>query len=220
MILVINTHRTKEPRFMKLMYKYLLLLSVAVASAGIFSSCDDDDQGQPTIRYIRVTDPTSSDSLLVAAGQGQMIAIIGQNLGGVRELLVNDQKADLTPTLITNTSIIFRIPDVLPKVVTNKIILTFSDGKVLEHPFRLAVSEPEIMAMVSEFVSDGDVATIKGDFFYEPLTVTFTGGAQGEIVNVEDDVIYVIVPTGAQPGPITVTTNFGATTSILHFRDT
>ena len=203
------------------MYKYLLLLSVAVASAGIFSSCDDDDEGgQPIIRYIRLTDPTVSDSLLVAAGQGQMIAIIGQNLGGVRELLVNDQKADLTPTLITNTSIITSVPDELPEVVTNKMTLYFSDGKVLEHPFKLAVSEPEITGMVSEFVNDGDVATIKGDFFYPPLTVTFSGGAQGEIVNVEDDEIDVIVPDDAQPGPIMVTTNFGATISTFHFRDT
>jgi hypothetical protein len=187
----------------------------------MFSSCDDDDDngGQPIVRYIRVTAPISSDSLLVSAGQGQMIAIIGQNLGQLKELWVNDQRADLTPTLITNTSVIVSIPSELPTVVNDKITMYFFDGKVLEHPFRLAVSEPEITSMVSEYVKEGEVATIKGDYFYPPLTVTFTGGAQGEIVSVEDDAIEVIVPPGAQPGPIAVTTNFGIAISRLHFRD-
>ncbi len=208
---------------MKLMYKYLLLLSVAVASAGIFSSCDDDDDegGQPIIRYIRLTDPAAADSLIIAAGQGQMIAIIGQNLGGVRELWINDQEAALTPTLITNTSIITSVPEELPEVVTHKMTLYFSDGKVLEYPFILAVSRPEIISMASEFVDAGDVATINGNYLYAPLTVTFTGGALGEIVSVEEDgtAIEVAVPDDAQPGPITITTNFGQTESSLHFRD-
>ena len=170
---------------MKLTYKYLLLLFVAVASAGIISSCEDDDAtGQPVIRYVRVTDAAASDSLIIAAGQGQMIAIIGENLAGIRELWINDQRAVLTPTLITNTAIIVRLPEELPEVVNNKLTLKFADGKVVEHDFRLAVSEPEILSMVSEFVNDGEVATIKGNFFYPPLTVTFAGGLEAQILNV------------------------------------
>src|SRR5690349_17954937 len=107
----------RTTRSMKLIYKYSLLLCVAVASAGIFASCNDDDEGEPTIRYVRVTDPLSSDSLLVAAGQGQMIAIMGRNLGAVQQLWINDQRASLTPTLITNTTIIVTIPTKLPEVV-------------------------------------------------------------------------------------------------------
>jgi hypothetical protein len=206
---------------MKLTYKYLLLLFVAVASAGVFLSCSDDNEGQPSIRYIRITDPTASDSLIVAAGQGSMIAIIGQNLGGAKELWVNDQQASLSATMVTNTSIIVRVPEQLPEVVTNKIVLIFSDGKSLEYPFILAVSRPVVTAMVSEFVNDGDVAIINGEYLYAPLTVTFTGGVQGEIVSVEEDgsAIEVIVPDGAKSGPVTVATNFGKTESSLHFRD-
>jgi hypothetical protein len=74
--------------------------------------------------------------------------------------------------------------------------------------------------MLSEHVNAGDVATIRGDFFYAPLTVTFTGGVNGELVSVTDKIIEVRVPAGAQPGQITVKTNFGETKSDFWFRDT
>jgi hypothetical protein len=56
---------------------------------------------------------------------------------------------------------------------------------------------------------------------YAPLTVTFTGGVEAEVLSVEEDgsEVEVVVPAGAQPGPITVTTNFGQGESTLHFRD-
>ena len=73
--------------------------------------------------------------------------------------------------------------------------------------------------MLSEFVNEGEVAIIRGDFFYEPLTVTFTGGVKGEKVSVSDQLLEIRVPAGAQPGPITVKTNFGETESEFWFRD-
>lgn len=203
------------------MYRYIVFVLLAVSAAGTFSSCSDDDAaGDPLIRYVRITKPSSSDSLLAAAGQGQMIAIVGQNLGRVTQLWINDQQAVLSPTLITNTTIITRVPQALPKVVSNKMTLHFSDGKVLEYPFELAVSAPVVAAMALEYVDEGDVATILGAYFYPPLTVTFTGDVQGEVVEVTDGTIAVTVPPGAQPGPVTVKTNFGETTSTFHFRDT
>lgn len=207
---------------MKPNYKSVLFLLMAFAMAGTFTSCSDDEDlqfGTRMIEYIRVTAPESSDSLIVAAGQGSMVAIIGKNLQDARELWVNDRKASLTPTLITNTSIITRIPSLIPMDITNKMKIVFADGDSLIHNFVVDISEPLISHMVSEYVVTGDVATIRGNYFYEPLTVTFTGGVTGEIVSVEDEIIEVIVPEGAEPGPITVTTNFGETESDFWFRD-
>src|SRR5207245_2147816 len=59
----------------------------------------------------------------------------------------------------------------------------------------------------------------KGNYFYAPVTVTFTGGLKGDIVSIKDQEIQVRVPAGAQPGPVTVTTNFGTTKSDFWFRD-
>ncbi|HET7898135.1 MAG TPA: glycan-binding surface protein, partial [Flavisolibacter sp.] len=80
-------------------------------------------------------------------------------------------------------------------------------------------SKPVITNIACEFVNAGDIATIDGNYFYAPVTVTFTGGATGEIVDRKDNQLQVKVPAGAQPGPITVKTNFGEVTSTFWFRD-
>lgn len=201
-------------------FKYFIFLFVAFAIAGTLLNCSEDDEGgEPVIRYIRVTDPDASDSLVVAASQGQMIAIIGNNLEDTRELWINDQQAELTTTFITSTSIITRVPSEIPGEITNKIKLIFANGDSLLYDFTVNISAPEIVSMKSEYVNTGEIATISGDYFYEPLMVTFTGGAQGELVSVKDQLLEVTIPEGAQPGPITITTNFGQTVSDFWFRD-
>jgi hypothetical protein len=148
-----------------------------------------------------------------------MIAIIGENLQGAREMWINDQQAILNPSFITNTSIITRVPSQIPGEITNKMTINFAGGKSLIHDFTVDISAPVTDYMKSEFVATGDIATIHGDFFYEPLTVTFSGGVTGEVVSIEDQVIEVRVPDGAEPGPITITTNFGERESDFWFRD-
>jgi hypothetical protein len=89
---------------MKKIYRSILLLSIAVAMVSVYSSCSKEDNlpnnGQPRIRYVRVTNPVSSDSLLTGAFQGNLIAIMGENLQSTIEIWFNDQKATLTPTYI------------------------------------------------------------------------------------------------------------------------
>lgn len=200
----------------------ILLLTMAFAIVGIYASCTKDDapnNGEPRIRYVRITSPESSDSLLVGAYQGNLIAIVGENLQDAQQIWFNDQKASLTPTYITGTSILVSVPSEIPIEITNTLKIIFANGYTLDHPFTVEISEPLVSAMNCEYVLTGNIATIRGDYFYEPLTVTFTGGATGELVVVEDKSIQVIVPDGAQPGPITVTTNFGETESDFWFRD-
>jgi len=204
---------------MKSINKILLILLMVAGTAGLFISCEKDDAGTPSVSYVRITRPQSSDSLLVAAGQGQLIAIVGNNLKDAVEVWFNDQRARLTPTYITNTTILVTVPSQIPRDVTNKLKMVFRNGYVLLHDFVVQISEPYIAGMVSEFVKTGEVATIRGDFFYEPLTVKFAGGVNGELVSVKDKEIQVRVPAGAQAGQITIKTNFGETKSDFWFRD-
>lgn len=207
---------------MKTIYKSLLLTLLIFSVAAVYTSCSEDslpNNGEPRIRYVRITAPGSSDSLLVAAFQGSVVAITGENLQDTREIWFNDRKASLSPTYITGTTIITTVPSQIPEEVSNKMTLVFGNGQTLEYPFEVAVSEPEVLSMVSEYVPTGGVATIRGDYFYEPLTVTFTGGVTATIVSVDEKVLEVEVPEGVQPGPITVTTNFGETVSDFWFRD-
>lgn len=206
---------------MKSFNKILLAALLAVGITTIYSSCKKDDgaTGKPSVKYVRVTNPESSDSLLVGAGQGHLIAIVGENLQSAVEVWFNDQQARLTPTYITNTTLLVSVPSQIPAQITNQIKIVFRDGSSLLYDFEVQISKPAVNSMVSEFVPTGDIATINGDYFYEPLTVKFTGGVTGELVSVTDKVIQVRVPAGAEPGPITVTTNFGETTSDFWFRD-
>ncbi|MBC3539907.1 glycan-binding surface protein [Rufibacter sediminis] len=212
---------------MKNQLKYFLFLVIALVMTGTFTSCSEDDDlpngGKPMISYVRVTRPAASDSLIVLAGQGQMIAIIGENLQGARELWMNDRQAALQSTFITNTSIIARVPSDIPSEITNKLRIVFANGEEVIHDFAVDISDPMPTYMESEYVNAGEIATIRGNFFYEPVQVFFTGAndtkVEGEVVDVLPNVIQVRVPADAQPGPITIKSKFGEGESSFWFRD-
>lgn len=207
---------------MKSINKSIWMLLMALAVVSIYTSCTKEtlpNNGEPRVRYVRITRPESADSLLIGAGQGSLIAVIGENLQDAVEIWFNDQQASLNPTFITPTSILVTVPTPIPKEITNKMRIVFSNGKTLLHDFEVQISEPLVSNMVSEFVNAGDVAVIRGNYFYAPVEVTFTGGVKGELVSLTDQLIQVRVPAGAQPGPITVKTNFGETESDFWFRD-
>lgn len=205
---------------MKTFNQLIVLFVMALALTGTFTSCSKNDGGgEPKINYVRVTNPNSSDSLLVGAGQGKLIAIMGENLGGAMEMWFNDQQASLNPTYITNTTILVNVPSQIPLSINNKLKIIFKDGRTLLYDFQVQISKPTVNSMVSEYVNTGDIATIRGDYFYSPLTVTFTGGVKGELVSIKDQEVQVKVPVGAQPGQITVKSNFGETKSNFWFRD-
>lgn len=204
---------------MKILSQSIFVFIMALAVVSTLNSCKKDEVGEPRITYVRITNPNSSDSLLVGAGQGRLIAIMGENLGTAVAMWFNDQQASLNPTYITNTSILVNVPAQIPLTINNKLKIEFKDGRILLYDFQVQISKPAVNSMVSEYVNTGEVATIRGDFFYKPLTVTFTGGATGELVAVKDQEIQVKVPSGAQSGPITVKTNFGETKSNFWFKD-
>ncbi len=209
----------QKPAMKRILNNSMFLLAALVLT-GLLAACDDDEQGgTPMISYVRITSVASSDSLLASAGQGQMVAIMGRNLQNTTAIWFNDQQAALNPAFITGTSIITSVPSQIPEEITNKMTLTFADGSSLAHDFTVDISKPLVARMQSEYVNTGEVATFYGDYFYEPLVATFTGDVQGEIVSVEDDVLQVRVPDGAQPGPVTIASNFGVTETDFWFRD-
>lgn len=197
----------------------MLLFIPALLTGIFFTSCEDDEaMGDPAIRYIRVTDPEKSDSLLTSAYMGALIAIMGENLGDVVEVWFNDQEATLTSTYITNTSILVNVPNIPPQEVNDKITLVFRDGSTYQYDFKVEVPAPRVSSILCEYVADGDVAVLIGDFFFEPQVI-FPGDVEGEVVSFTQTEIRVTVPEGSTSGPITVKTLFGTGKSTFHFRD-
>jgi len=214
---------------MKTLIKYLYLFIVPMVIAGaLLSSCDDDELengGEPAIYYVRITTPESSDSLIVSAFLGNLVAIMGDNLGEARHVYFNDKEAVITPTFVTNTSILVRVPNEAPVDISNKIRIVFKDGSELLYDFSVSIPPPVVTSMDLEYVADGETAFVNGAYFFDvvPVKVEFSDGSGGylpaEVVNTAETRLEVIVPQGAGSGPVRVTTNFGVVESVLHFRD-
>jgi hypothetical protein len=221
--LIINLNRTLTDKEMKIIVKNILLLMLPLLMiGGLMSSCNEEELvngGKPVIHYVRITNPAAADSLLVGAPLSNLIAIVGDNLGDTRELWFNDRQAALNPAFITNTSILVTVPNRAPIEVNNKMRLVFGDGSELLHDFETTISAPEVVSMVNEYAPIGSTTKITGDFFFEPISVTFAGGVEAEIVSVSQEEIEFIVPEGAESGPITLTTNFGSSEAPFHYRD-
>lgn len=204
----------------------LLLLLLAGAAGIVFQACEgnEEDMPMPEVFYIRKADPARSDSLVAHAFMGDNIVIIGRNLGNVDEVWFNDQKAGLNPNLVTPTTIIVSIPQVIPATVTNYMYLINMNKKdTLKYSFGVDVPAPLVDRMVCEYVADGGTAVIKGNYFVDdpasPLTVLFPGNVPGTIVSSTINEIRVTVPSGVGPGQIQVKSLYGSTRSRFFFRD-
>lgn len=203
----------------------VLALLMAAFVTPLFQSCEEDGSSTavPEISYVRLTDPDKSDSLLVTAFLGNTIALMGSNLQDVEQVWFNDQEAYLNTSYITDFSIIVTIPTNIPEVVTDEITLLTSSGIESKYPFRVNVPAPRLNGMLCEYVADGEVAVIKGDFFLEdeanPLEVYFPGNLKAEVVSVSLKEVSVTVPEGSAIGPISVNSLYGSTRSSFYFRD-
>ncbi len=215
---------------MKLSFKNIFFFTLLLLGIGFMViSCNKDDDtggidpnadiGNPSVKYIRTTNPDAADSLLTSAFMGSLIAIIGEDLDHTVELWFNDQRASLTPTYVTNETIIVNVPSSVPTEVNDKIRFVFSNGEEMLYDFKVNVPAPLLNSIKCEHVEDGGTVVLYGDFFFEPVEVTFPGGLKGDIVSIEKLQLEVTVPAGATSGNITVSTNFGEAESSFIFRD-
>ena len=91
----------------------LPLMLAALIVIPTVTSCKDNDNdggGTPMITGVRSCDPAKADSLFTKAGPGQVIAVIGQNLGNAVKVYINDQEAYFNPTMNTDHSIVVNVP--------------------------------------------------------------------------------------------------------------
>lgn len=207
---------------------YNAFIPCMVLAMVLLTSCEEDDgvpreepNGAPTVTYIRVTDPVKSDSLIVRAQLGAGVVIMGENLGGTREVWFNDRKAVLTPSWVTNNTVVVSVPSKAPLTVTNSVYIVDGQLDTVVYPFEVTIPAPEVYSAVNEWPMDGENLILHGDYFFDvtPVTVDFAGGVQSEAVVLSQAMMEVPVPEGAIEGPVTVTTNFGSFTSTFNVWD-
>ena len=213
------------------MLSWKLISMGVIMCTVLISSCEDEDgspletpSGNPEVLYVRVTSPESADSLLVRANLGTTIAIVGTNLGGIREVWFNDRQASLNPSWVTNRTIIVSVPNLAPLDITDKLYLVDADDNTLEHAFEVTIPPPALESALNEWPQSGEDLIIYGDYFFDvegvvPVEVAFTGDVIVEAEVVSQTELRVPVPIGALEGPVTVTTNFGTSVSSFHVWD-
>ena len=210
----------------------MVLFSLPViAVIFLFQACDEGIPGEyviadgvPTVYYIRMSDPQSADSLIVAAYMDNTICLIGDNLNSIHEIYFNDQKAILNNSLITKNTLFVNIPKNIPEVVTNKIYMISGSGDTVDYDFSVLVPAPIIVSISCEYAHDGDAATLYGDYFIDdtssPLTITMAGNIPvTEITSVSKQQVSFVIPEGAQKGYINVKSMYGTSRSKFQFRD-
>jgi hypothetical protein len=197
----------------------ILMVSILIITACFFYSCEKEESyGVPEITNVRVTDPDQADVTLTEANLGQMIVIQGRNLGSLLHLYFNDVEAFFIPTLVTNTSIIITIPSTFPTEINNQIRVVTKGGETT-YNFVINIPAPVVNDFPLEWVNEGDVLTIRGQYFHSIESVVFTGDVEGAVVDVTPNELRVSVPEGAESGPVTVNALAGSGVSKAWFRD-
>lgn len=203
---------------MESVFKYSFFAISWLLFAGTPTSCGETDAEKdkgatPVIKYARICEPDAADSLVTSATLGTRLCFIGDNLGDVRQVWFNDQKAKLDPAMVSSHSIIIEIPDDIPGEVTNSVRFITSTNNMTDYPFNVLVPAPRVSSINIENARPGDIVTINGDYFVDdpnvPLKVTFPGSIHAEIKRISRESIDVVVPECIDKGPVTVTSIYG-----------
>ncbi len=160
--------------------KSMLLLMAAVLFSVSFIACSDDNSssGVPKITGVKVL---SSDTLsydynktYTKAGAGNMIAIMGENLGGALHVYINNQSLNINPTMNTNNSIIVTIPSeengfkLTGLYGGTDIIRVVTHGGEATYDFKVTGGSPSLKRIDAEYPREtGDTIYLTGDNLYD-----------------------------------------------------
>ena len=205
---------------MKAMTKYIGILMGLV----LLASCKNLDypdrfketSGVPTVHYVRYAD---KDLVITQAAMAETICIVGDNLTSVHDIYFNDQAAVLNTSYMTAHTIVVSVPKNLPNVQDDKMHLITRDSSVVLYDFKVLPPVPKISGMSNEWANVGETVTVNGSYLFAPLTVEFPGADPVEVTASNGDSFDVVVPAGAQPGKIKVTTASGIAQSVFMYKD-
>lgn len=178
------------------------------------TACSDDDGGgQPVITGVRLTDPAKVDSTFTQAERGTMLLIMGEHIGGVKEVYINNQVCSFNSTYNTSSYLILTIPYDLNIVnVEQHEIRLVTDHGTAVYAFRVVGAAPALYDYRAQWQMDaegnrhilpGTVVTLLGANFYDVEDIYITTDSLGTgqrcslsnfTVGEEQDQITVIMP--------------------------
>ena len=209
---------------MKAITKYtgILLGFVLLASCDAYKAVDYPDRfretsGKPTVHFVRYAD---RDVVITQAAMEETICIVGDNLTSVHDIYFNDQAAILNTSYMTANTLVVQVPKNLPTVQDDQIHLITRDSTVVLYDFKVLPPAPKVNGMSNEWARIGETVTVTGSYLFTPMTVQFPGADPIEIASSDGSSFEVVVPEGAQPGKIKVTTDSGTAQSVFMYKDT
>ena len=205
---------------MKNLTKYISLL-LGLMLAASCTSVDYPDRfvqtaGTPKVDFVRYAD---KDVIITQANMEEVVCIVGDNLTSVHDLYFNDQPAVLNPSYMTAKSLVVAVPKNMPVEQTDKMYLITKDSTVVAYDFKVLPPAPKISSMSLEWAKPGETVTIYGSYLFGPLTVEFPGVDPVEVATASGPSVDVVVPAGAQPGKVKVTTASGTAQSVFMYKD-
>ena len=207
------------------MKKYIINIMLLAAVALGFSSCEDYPDafeladGVPTVQYVRYAD---RDVLIEQAFMGEVVCFVGENLCSVHELFFNDQRAVLNTSFMTENTLVAAVPGNLPKVKTDKVYMITKAQDTVTVDFKVMMPAPVLKAMSCEFQQPGTDVTVYGNYFAEPMTLTFEDGNGAEVTefkSVSMTEVTFTIPEDAKPGKIKLSTESGLARSPFSYYD-
>ena len=195
-----------------------------ILGAALFAACDSVDypdrfvqtSGVPTVDFIRYAD---KDVVITQANMEEVVCIVGDNLTSIHDLYFNDQAAILNTSYITAKTLVVSVPKTMPEVQTDKIYMITKDGKDVTYDFKVLPPAPKIKSMSLEWANPGETVTITGSYLFAPVQVEFPGVDPVTANAGDGSSIEVVIPEGAQPGKIKVTTTSGTDQSVFMYKD-
>ena len=167
---------------------------------------------------IRPIDPAMADVALTGVGLGETVSIVGENLGSTYAIMVNGFSIPVRSTFVTETHVVFTIPDETPSVVThdeselsNELVLETKGGKITM-PITVLPPNPQVLRISNELAKGGDEITVSGNYLFYVQDVIFPGGIKATAFEAAADgkMIKVTVPEGiTEAGTVTVVTQSG-----------
>ena len=164
---------------------------------------DNDNPITVTSVHLQDADDTVLDRPVTFARLGQLIRLEGSGFLGIREVIINGESAYLNPTLLTDNSLIVRVPRLAPTVdataeVKNKIVLK-KKSITLTHVFEIRDAAPSISRVSHTLPKAGEEITIYGRGLVGVKSITFPGNVvvtTGIVSDVDGEWCKVNVPAG------------------------
>ncbi|TXF87936.1 hypothetical protein FUA23_16920 [Neolewinella aurantiaca] len=194
-----------------LFHPLVLLMGLALA---FFSGCE------------KVEPPEFVSLEPMMAPRETLVVLKGNNLGEIRELLFNDEPVPFNTAYNSDVALLFRIPSDMS--LGQKRVTVRTDGGSFDTEFVVTEDPPLVPRFYPRTANPGDLVTLIGEAFFEPLEVSFKTGEFidgsyadsliADIVYAAEDSLIVRVPEGATTGFIRVVANGGTAQTNVTFQ--